>query len=291
MDRTCIRRSQARAKSQRYASRENHNVPDLHFADEAVERAGADGYCACAFIGANLLLTRLVLGTRGCLLRAPNEVGWLKFASTTGTAVSIAAILHLTLINSDLHTWFQELLRTSAEELWGNPFAEFAQEVRNLAANSFQIKPGAGLYGLAATLALVEFLCYSRLFARFRGPEEQTAPSGAIDISRAEAGVVCQSVSTTATDSPTSTSPAASGSEAVAALENPIAYEEPAVTGSSAADSGLTHRKTNVLIPALIVLFALALSEFGFYLSISRTQTAEHAAVIIDTKALRKTGL
>ena len=54
-------------------------------------------------------------------------------------------------------------------------FLRFAQQARNLIASSFQVRPGAGLYVLAAALVLVAFLSYSRMLG---GTQVVEPPSG-----------------------------------------------------------------------------------------------------------------
>ena len=97
----------------------------------------------------------------------------VKVACAVGSLSALAAILHLTVMNSDLHAWFKESMASSAE-LRGNAFANLA----GIVANAFQVKPGIGLYLLAVTLALAAFLCYSRLLETVAIEREPTGLPG-----------------------------------------------------------------------------------------------------------------
>lgn len=97
--------------------------------------------------------------------------GYLKVVSIVGSVASVVAILHLTIINSDLHLWFQKSMRPPVWDSHDNPFSGFAQQVGTLLANSFQVKPGGGLYALAAALVLVAFLTHSRLLGGTQAAE------------------------------------------------------------------------------------------------------------------------
>ncbi|MGA2336755.1 MAG: hypothetical protein ABSG08_15415 [Terriglobales bacterium] len=100
--------------------------------------------------------------------------------SAVGSLFALAAILHLTVMNSDLHAWFQESMRAASEELRGNPFPNFAETLGGIVANAFQIKPGIGLYVLAVTLALAAFLAYSRLMETVAIESEPTVLPGSL---------------------------------------------------------------------------------------------------------------
>lgn len=88
-----------------------------------------------------------------------------KGSSTLGAIVAIAALLHLTIANSDLHTWLHEQVRTDSSALANNPFAGLAQQIANLAVNSVQLKPGPGLYVLASALSLAAIILLSRVLS------------------------------------------------------------------------------------------------------------------------------
>ena len=103
---------------------------------------------------ASLIALFSCLGSFG---RAP-----ARAASTVGGVASVVAILQLTLANSDLHTWFREQIDVDSTSLAQNPFNGLAKQLESLAANSFQLKPGAGLYVLAAALSLAAILLHVR---------------------------------------------------------------------------------------------------------------------------------
>jgi hypothetical protein len=110
---------------------------------------------ACALIS---LLS--CLGCLGSFSSTPT-----KAFSTIGSVAAIAAILHLSVANSDLHSWFSEQMKSDSSALANNPFAGFAQQIASLAANSIQLKPGAGLYVLAVSLSLTTIILFSRLLS------------------------------------------------------------------------------------------------------------------------------
>jgi hypothetical protein len=111
----------------------------------------------------------VVIAIPGCFLKF--KPGYVKVVSIVGSLASVIAILHLTVINSDLHMWFQKSMKPPVWDSHDNPFSGFAQQVGNLLANSFQVKPGAGLYVLAAALVLVAFLSHSRLLGGTQAAE------------------------------------------------------------------------------------------------------------------------
>jgi hypothetical protein len=86
-----------------------------------------------------------------------------KASSTLGSVAAVAALLHLTIANSDLHTWFREQIKVDSSALANDPFAGLAQQIANLAINSVQIKPGVGLYVLALTLSLATIILLSKV--------------------------------------------------------------------------------------------------------------------------------
>jgi hypothetical protein len=88
-----------------------------------------------------------------------------KVAATVGAVSALSATIHVTIINSDLHTWFQESIQFP---LRSNFFAGFAQQLGKVLASGIQIMPGVGLYVLAVALVLVALAYHSRLLARLR---------------------------------------------------------------------------------------------------------------------------
>ena len=88
-----------------------------------------------------------------------------KFFSTAGGLAAVAAILHLAVANSDLHSFIREQIKADSSAADNNPFAGFAQQLVSLAVNSVQLKPGAGLYLLAVCLSVAAVILLSRLLA------------------------------------------------------------------------------------------------------------------------------
>lgn len=102
-----------------------------------------------------------------------------KVFSTLGAVATAGAILHLTIANSDLHTWFHEQMDAQASSLADNPFANLGRQIADLAANSFEIKPGVGLYVLAATLSVAAVLFHSGVLSAIASAEgvPESAPT------------------------------------------------------------------------------------------------------------------
>jgi len=103
------------------------------------------------------------------------------FSSTSAKAVSIigglsavAAIIHLAVANSDLHSFMAEQMRADSSATDNNVLAGLAQQVAKLAMNSVQLKPGAGLYVLAGCLSVAAIILLSRLLA--------TSPSSDVEM-------------------------------------------------------------------------------------------------------------
>ena len=88
----------------------------------------------------------------------------LKAASILGSAAALAALIHVTLINSDLHAWLDQII--SAAGGARNPFSGLARGIGTLLAGSIQIRPGTGLYVQAIALAIVTILVCSRIFEK-----------------------------------------------------------------------------------------------------------------------------
>jgi uncharacterized membrane protein len=99
-----------------------------------------------------------------------------KAFSTLGSIAAVAAILHLTVANSDLHSWFREQMKLDSSALSNNPLAGLAQQIASLAANSIQLKPGAGLYVLAVSLSLTTIILFSRLLSASSSGETAIEP-------------------------------------------------------------------------------------------------------------------
>jgi hypothetical protein len=96
-----------------------------------------------------------------------------RIVCVIGAVCAGAAILHITIMNSDLHSWLAESMKTAQSELKGNPFAGLAENIGTLMLNAFQIKPGWGVYTLLVLLGLAAVLGFSRVLSRLR-----VAPAG-----------------------------------------------------------------------------------------------------------------
>ena len=80
-----------------------------------------------------------------------------NFASRAGTITSVAALIHVHVLNSDMQLWLGNSL-TGSSDLKDNPFAGLA----NAIIGAFQINPGWGLYGLCILLGCVAVLSFRR---------------------------------------------------------------------------------------------------------------------------------
>lgn len=80
--------------------------------------------------------------------------GFVKGTTAVAAALAVLSAVHIAVVNSDLHTYFQEQISASSSAAGDNPFARLAQ----LAANAIQLKPGVGLYALAGLLSLTIIL-------------------------------------------------------------------------------------------------------------------------------------
>ena len=91
-----------------------------------------------------------------------------KLASALGAVLAVLALLHLTAMNSDIHTLLQDTLALGSAGHKANPLAEFARSVGSALVGALQLTPGAGLYVLAIALGLAALLAYSRVIQRMR---------------------------------------------------------------------------------------------------------------------------
>ena len=96
-----------------------------------------------------------------------------RIVCVIGAACAGAAILHITIMNSDLHSWLAESMKTAQSELKNNPFAGLAENTGTLMLNAFQIKPGWAVYALLLLLGLAAVVGFSRGLSRLR-----IAPAG-----------------------------------------------------------------------------------------------------------------
>ena len=98
-----------------------------------------------------------------------------KPVATAGAAASVVAVLHLTIANSDLHTWFRQYIVAGPSDHAADPLAGLAQQIGNLATNAVQLTPGAGLYVCAVALTLTTVLLHSRILSAI--PSSEPAPT------------------------------------------------------------------------------------------------------------------
>jgi hypothetical protein len=80
--------------------------------------------------------------------------GFLKGTTAVAAALAILSAVYIAVVNSDLHSYFQQQINASSSAAGDNPFAGLVQ----LAANAIQLKPGIGLYALAGVLSLATVL-------------------------------------------------------------------------------------------------------------------------------------
>ncbi len=79
-----------------------------------------------------------------------------------GGCLAALAVLHVTLMNSDLRTWTKALISTHAFGAADSPLLV----TRMLMINSFQVSPGPGLYVLSSCLLLVPFISSTHSISR-----------------------------------------------------------------------------------------------------------------------------
>jgi hypothetical protein len=91
-----------------------------------------------------------------------------RITSTVGAALGLVAIVHITVLGSDVRNMLREVLTESGRDLEGNPFAKLAQSLGDLMVNAFQLKPGGGLYVLTGALLVAAIVGQSRVLARLR---------------------------------------------------------------------------------------------------------------------------
>src|SRR5437764_3147409 len=102
------------------------------------------------------------------LIAAFKDIQFSRLVCAFGAVCAGVAVLHITIMNSDLHSWLAESMKTAQSELKDNPFAGLAENIGTLMVNAFQIKPGWGVYALLVLLALAAVLGFSRLISRLR---------------------------------------------------------------------------------------------------------------------------
>ena len=107
------------------------------------------------------------------LLTAFKTIYISRIICIIGAVCAVVAILHIPIMNSDLHSWLTKSMKTAQPELKDNPFAGLAENISTLMLNAFQIKPGWGVYALLGLLGLAAVLGFSCVLSRLR-----IAPAG-----------------------------------------------------------------------------------------------------------------
>lgn len=115
-----------------------------------------------------LMLIVAFLSAAIAFIAAFKAVQVTRVMCVIGACCSAAVIVHITIMNSDIHSWLSESMKATREDLKGNPFAGLAENLSSLMVNAFQIKPGWGVFGLLFLLALAAVLAYSRILSRLR---------------------------------------------------------------------------------------------------------------------------
>jgi hypothetical protein len=118
------------------------------------------------------LIPVFIIGAFACavLTLVGALVSWRvsKFASALGAALAVLALLHLTVMNSDIHTLLQSTLEQGTAGHKANPWAEFARGLGSALVGALKLTPGVGLYVLAISLGLAGLLAYSRVISRMQ---------------------------------------------------------------------------------------------------------------------------
>ena len=116
------------------------------------------------------LIPVFVVGAFGCalltVLGSLVSLSVAKIASTVGTVCGVLALLHLTVMNSDVHSMLEQSVRRGAGGLKENPLRGLAQTLESVLVGSVSLTPGAGLYVLAVSLGLAALVTHSRLLSR-----------------------------------------------------------------------------------------------------------------------------
>ncbi len=89
----------------------------------------------------------------------------VKVSSTIAGVLGIGSVLHISMANSDIHSWIRAQLESSQADMENNPFAILAKNIGALVANSVHFQPGPGLYALAASVSIGSLLLHSKLIA------------------------------------------------------------------------------------------------------------------------------
>ncbi len=108
----------------------------------------------------------------------------VKAGALLGAVTAIAAIVHLSIINSDLHDQFRLAMKLAAQAREAEPNAFLEGVVADVVGNSIQLRPGTGLYALAICLAVTVVITYGRVLVRYGLVATPTAPAQPAPISQ-----------------------------------------------------------------------------------------------------------
>jgi len=150
-----LKRSNASSSSEPYTANPNHPIPDLPLSIKL-------GWLM------PLALVIAFVSAAIALIAAFKDIRTTRIACAIGAFCSAAAILHVTIMNSDIHSWLSESMKMAREDLRGNPFAGLADNLSALIVNAFQIKPGWGVYVLLVLLGLAAIFGFTRILSRLR---------------------------------------------------------------------------------------------------------------------------
>ncbi len=124
----------------------------------SVRVAGLIGFCIWGVFGAALATLAGAFHSRAAA----------KWASAAGAVLGLAAVIHIHVMNSDIHTMLHQVVSEQGQRLHNNAFASFAQALGNMLVNAVQMRPGSGLYVLVLALALAAVVTHSRVLTRLR---------------------------------------------------------------------------------------------------------------------------
>jgi len=116
------------------------------------------------------LIPVFVVGAFGCalltVLGSLVSLPVAKIASTVGTVCGVLALLHLTVMNSDIHSMLNDAVQRWVGGRKENPLRGLAQTLGSVLVGGVSLKPGAGLYVLTVSLGLAALVAYSRFLSR-----------------------------------------------------------------------------------------------------------------------------
>jgi len=116
------------------------------------------------------LIPVFVVGAFGCalltVLGSLVSLPVAKIASTVGTVCGLLALLHLTVMNSDIHGMLNDAVQRWVGGRKENPLRGLAQTLGSVLVGGVSLTPGAGLYVLAVSLGLAALVTHSRLLSR-----------------------------------------------------------------------------------------------------------------------------